>query len=261
MKSSYVLIAMAILFACKEEPLPCTDPTNPECPNFDPCIGVEPVIADFVMIDSITGFPCTDVQPLSYILKDMDYQVSKRVYLRALHDADSYDWYIQPHSIHTFGKIAYVDFPTVWDTTQLEITLVTKKILPPGCIYAEQDTLSQTLQIIPYNNFFYIDWSYIIGIFRGVDRDFPNDSFDITFTPDAFSYGVNNFPDGCVEQYHDVTTGRYVMQFKSNATAEPCYGFCGVGVIHDDLKTLEINYQIRVNGELQQKKWLGRKLN
>lgn len=50
MKEIFYILIVGIVFiqySCK----PCTDPTNPECSNYDPCYGHNPVSADFIVKD------------------------------------------------------------------------------------------------------------------------------------------------------------------------------------------------------------------
>ena len=50
-------VGLLILQGCKEE-CPCTDPTNPNCDNYDPCWGKKPVSADFEMSQQpVTFYP------------------------------------------------------------------------------------------------------------------------------------------------------------------------------------------------------------
>lgn len=50
------LVLLVVLSCCKDDDdglLTCIDPTNPECPNYDPCHGVEPPSAAFTIQESI----------------------------------------------------------------------------------------------------------------------------------------------------------------------------------------------------------------
>ncbi|MCC5916340.1 MAG: hypothetical protein JJU02_03335 [Cryomorphaceae bacterium] len=53
-----LLLALFVGFSnCKrDDDCPCIDPTNPECPNYDPCYGVEPPSAGFEIRESYNLF-------------------------------------------------------------------------------------------------------------------------------------------------------------------------------------------------------------
>ena len=43
---------LVFMNACKHDCIPCEDPTNPDCSNYDPCYGKHRVTADFYIYEN-----------------------------------------------------------------------------------------------------------------------------------------------------------------------------------------------------------------
>lgn len=253
-------LCMGILFcvSCREQELPCVDPTNPDCPNYDHCLVFEAANADFIVYDSIYGIDCHDGRSRLDLVSEADTTFIGEKYFRALHPNDSYQWLVGTDpQIHTENKFV-LNF-TITDLPQdIDVTLVVCKAPPVGCNFIRCDTMTKAIHFIP------IDladstWSYVIGTFKGIDTSAPNDSFTIRIPPILPTLqGIINFPNGCVGQYLDASVFRKQLLIRTESFI--CQSVCGIGSIQDDLKTLIIDYSVKEGNNRILKKFVGRRI-
>ncbi|MEM9821367.1 MAG: hypothetical protein AAF985_09855, partial [Bacteroidota bacterium] len=84
------LIAWSVflLYDCNQSKI-CDDPTDPFCPNFDPCIEASRANAEFIIFDSMT----VDVVNPQGLALEIDTMWSPRnIHFKALHENDTYEW-------------------------------------------------------------------------------------------------------------------------------------------------------------------------
>jgi len=236
------------------------DPTNPDCPNYEPCFGVTSANADFVMIDSFKNFHCSDIPGRSYSYTDKDTCIrNSRIYLRAAKENDFYQWIIGGDSSYPQARSFAYDVPQNYPSDTLIIQLIVSNLAADGCGLKKRDTLTKSLFIKPID-YFGGSWSLVIGSFHGADVDTPEDTFTIVVPPIFPTFqGIDNFPNGCTGQYHEVGTYRHGMTLNTISTT-PCKLFCGIGVIQQDRLTLVIDYSIVEGGQRVMKRWIGTKV-
>jgi len=156
----YVLLAVlagAVLAGCRDDDdAPCSDATNPECPNYDPCFGNEPTAA-FKMRGTSVSFSVSE----NLVAEWCDTIFNSGVeFVADMENADSYEWYIgteiEPRSDRSFklGFSAYYQ-----DTLQnlnpdnpdyylpLEITLIVRNN-EGACVSSSDTVLISTSQLV-----------------------------------------------------------------------------------------------------------------
>jgi hypothetical protein len=261
--NSFMVVIVGIistLVSCSDdETSPCTDPTNPKCPNFDPCLIFEPANADFVIIDSIYGTNCFDGRGRLDLVFEVDTTyASNELYFRALHPADSYSWQIGTDSAIYTAKKFSVYFPLHVAPANIDVTLVACKADTNNCQSKLCDTLVKRMHLL-YSVGEDTTSSLAIGKFKGVDTNAPLDTFIIEIPPPLPTLrGIINFPNGCTGQYLDVIVGR--NGFIVETTPTVCQSACGIGHIQADRKTLIIDYSIQSGNQRILKQFVGTKI-
>lgn len=257
----YILLLAYVLHfsSCTDEAIPCNDPANPACPNYDPCLVFEFANADFSVTEQIAGPDCMDGRGDLNLVTEVDTTFTNQdLFFEALYNADTYEWHIgtDPRIFREKKFVLY--FPYLSAPTDIDITLISCKQPPNNCTGVVCDTVSRRIHLFFSNGA--DSSSLVIGKFRGVDSDAPSDSFTIEIPPPLPTLkGIINFPNGCQGQYLDVSVGR--KGFILFQTPTICQSACGIGHILEDHKTLVIDYSISVGGERRLKKFIGTKLN
>lgn len=200
------LFPLLTLVACKKDKVnPCCDPTNPNCPNYDPCV-LEVVKAQFVMGEYFgTEISETDSVHFyySYPFSDRDapYITDQEVVFssKAL-NATHVEWYIgnevNPRTQSEFSIL----FP---DTIgKIRVRLIAHGF-ETNCINSNIDTLDKYLNLVHHRP------SSILGRYTGYNTDEPGNQFQIQI--DTFAdpymgidtskfydmrYGIQNLPNG-----------------------------------------------------------------
>ena len=87
-----IILALSVLSSCRKEivPEPCTDPLNPNCINYHPCNGVQPVTADFEMWYMLPDY-ASDYQTKKKLLVDSVF-TSGEIYFKAVLNNATYQW-------------------------------------------------------------------------------------------------------------------------------------------------------------------------
>lgn len=258
MKTPGILFLALFIIACSDEDPPCTDPLNPKCPNYDPCLSFQPANAEFVIIDSIYGVDCNDGRGRLDLVSEVDTTfANNELYFRALHDADTYEWKVGTDPTVYHDRKFSLYFPNSIAPAEINVTLIVCKDDPDNCQTRSCDTLSKRIFILFTNG---ADTaSLVVGKFKGVDMDSPLDSFIIEVPPPLPSLvGIINFPNGCIGQFLDVTIGR--KGFILEQTPTVCQSACGVGNIMVDRKTLVIDYSVQSGDQRVLKKFIGTKI-
>lgn len=232
------VLALLFFVGCHDENLPCQDPTNPLCPNFDSCLVFSTPMAAFEVYDSIRGISCYGADRQDLVFKT-DTTLGNRVLLRATQKADDYTWTVGSDPKVYKGSELYYDFGLVSDSTDIPVRLIVCNTLPVGCQHIACDTFYKTVHVIPVD-FQRTDWSYVIGRFKGAEFNRP-DSFIVTINSGLPPLqGIINLPEGCTDQYLDIQVYRH--GFLLNPGSAVCDFICGVGRIQEDRRTLVIEY-------------------
>lgn len=179
-----VVFAISIYSCRKDNDEECCDPTNPECPNYDPCIGVEEPSAEIILQGSIfgpDGFERTPDDSLFY----------NEVFFSSPYDGPQYThtWYLGAEVIteESFSRQHdLVDRPA-----QLTVSHVIEYPVNSECYpnSTGRDSTSRDYYLIKYFNEF-----GVYSKFRGAFEN-ETDSFDFEFkyvfednTPVYFGY-------------------------------------------------------------------------
>lgn len=158
LKIFFLLLLIALLaVGCQEDDEnTCCDPTNPECPNYDPCYNIEPT-ADFKMRGTSVAF----MTPENLQAEWCDTILNSGVEFKAeMENADSYEWYIGTETEPRFGRSFKVSFSDYYqDTLQnlnpdnpdfylpLDITLIVRND-EGACVNVNDTLLSMTRQLV-----------------------------------------------------------------------------------------------------------------
>lgn len=129
---------------CKDEPL-CKDPTNPKCPNYDPCFGKKPVTADFEI--GISGDPLMENEATTIFEPDTIFARTTIIFKAKLKNA-KYKWILGSEKIYdstfyrTFGNVPYGRY---------KVTLIVEKEPDLICFPKDdgKDTLTRYFHIVP----------------------------------------------------------------------------------------------------------------
>ncbi|MFT6816031.1 MAG: hypothetical protein ACJAZ3_001948 [Sphingobacteriales bacterium] len=170
----------------KEEPTPCPvvceDPSNPDCPNYDPCYSVEEVTADFDILEQIAAIAqWADSFTVASEVSSFGLIKFKAKQENALH----YTWYIGSEIITDVEEVARLfSQPNLVPGKVVSITLVVEAIPNLDCFPNDDgiDTVTKVFTLVEPCEY------WVDGTFRGAWSDEQStDSFDVRF---SFS-GVN----------------------------------------------------------------------
>ena len=198
-RRSLVLSLIIFTISCKpdkeypEPPVPCTDPENPECPNYDPCFGEVPVTAQFRMYDDIFTFgPNADTWYEDSILK------GGSIKFQAIEDSAYYKWYLGQEVVEGYTDSVLTRGINSLQPGTYDAALVVEKNPNLACLPSDdgRDSVYQTFTIVHKCDLL------VINKFKGVFASNPQDSVIIEFLyvnpntkePDCDSYylgGIN----------------------------------------------------------------------
>lgn len=259
MKTPIFLFLILLALGCCDDDPPCTDASNPKCPNYDPCLSFQPANAEFVIIDSIYGVDCIDGRGrLDLVSEVVDTAISaSSLYFRSLHYADTYKWQLGSDPTIYNTKQFSIYFPSSDSPYSVDVTLIVCKEDTNSCQTKLCDTLVKRIHLI--NATGADSSSLVIGKFVGVDTDSPLDTFIIEIPPSLPSLvGIINFPNGCTGQFLDVIISRNGLIVEQ--TPSVCQSACGIGYIMPDRKTLIIDYSIQSGNQRILKQFIGTKI-
>jgi hypothetical protein len=120
---SLVVFAAMVLNSCRK---PCTDPTNPNCENYDPCYNLKPTSAGFktyLPIPDFVGFWKT----AGWVYDVESDTIGVECYFRAEEENAKYTWLIGGGVYHT--RTVSIDFRTsnLAPGTRVPVTLIVEK--------------------------------------------------------------------------------------------------------------------------------------
>ncbi len=102
-----LVLAAAVLTQCKkDDDDPCCDPTNPECPNYDPCLGKIETTSDFAILQ-----PYAQVGPNAgtYFEDSVTFGATMRFVAKDT-TADSYRWILGVDTIYNEIEVTRSSF-------------------------------------------------------------------------------------------------------------------------------------------------------
>jgi len=204
------LVGVVVLAGCKKDddptPPPCNDPSNPECPNYDPCLNENPVTADFKIYDDVySGGPNAN----QWFEDDKIYR--GRIKFEAVEDSANYTWYLGQETLNG---------------TEFKEVIRTTGDLPPGTYTAAlvvnkepntfcfpddtgRDSIFKTFDIVNVCDLM------IMNKFKGVFDSAPEDSVIVEFLPIKLLPGNQDWEVVC----EDVDGTAYINLSGQNDTA------------------------------------------
>ena len=254
MKTTLLIFPLLILLfigsGCKDDemlvddemPFICEDATNPDCPNYDPCLTYGAANADFSILDSLS------VPSLEYpgFTVEVDTTWNNiRLYFKAKHDNATYEWVVGADpTIHT-GKEFNLNFgdAAVGDVV---IRLITTIDDIEGCYSEEEkiDTSYNTVHFIKLEQVTELTNS-IYGEYYGYIEDTPEEFFSVSLKSfyDEEGGGFRNFPKDCDINFDARPSYRHFLFDTGNITN--CNNPKGFGELQEDGNTLMIKFKTR----------------
>jgi len=143
-----VFFAAMALNSCRK---PCTDPTNPNCENYDPCYNLKPTSAGFktyVPISDFVGFWKT----AGWVYDVESDTIGVECYFRAEEENAKYTWLIGGGVYHT--RTVSIDFRTsnLAPSTRVPITLIVEKEPNKKCFPNDNGKDTFTKEILVARN-------------------------------------------------------------------------------------------------------------
>ena len=198
-----LLILLFIGYGCKDDemlvgdetPTICDDATNPDCPNYDPCLTYGAANAEFSILDSLS------VSSLEYPGFTVEVDTiwnNNRLFFRAKHDNATYAWLVGTDPTIYTGKEFSLNFgdAAVGDVT---IRLITTIDDIEGCYSEEEkvDTSYNTVHFVKFEDIVELTTS-IYGEYYGYVEGNSEEYFTISLK--SFydeNRGFRNFPNNC----------------------------------------------------------------
>jgi hypothetical protein len=196
MKNRYLCLSLLLLMIglgiqCKKK---CSDPSNPDCGNYDPCFGKQPAHADF-KIEEFVGSQWFETDSVNGRVNTIRFTATQA--------AESYTWLLGSEVIHE-KSFTRTGFPA---NRWISITLIVQKAPEQSCFPKDDgiDTLVKKMYV--WHN--EVDWdstySYIrlvhpfpvYGTYYGALKSNPNLKFNATVLDTNWRQS-NNMP-GIIE--------------------------------------------------------------
>lgn len=215
-------VFLLMLSSCRDDDS-CSDPTNPECNNYDPCYYSEMPTADFT-IEEVFRNPSYSYYYSS--IKDSAFGRWMRFSAGSNNNPTiQHTWYLGTEIINdsSFTRDFY---DVAYRPVDVTISHVIEYDSDPTCYpdSPEKDSVSRTFTLVRY----YEDMP-IFGKFRVVNTNSPADSFNI----EIGVYGVNSFQDSLhptpinsTDQYNEGIMGAdvYCVNLLNLGEASPING-------------------------------------
>lgn len=167
----------AFLSSCEPDddvppPPACTDQTNPDCPNYDPCFGENPVTAEFKIYDDVfVGGPFAGTWYEDSVL------YAGNIKFEAIEDSAYYKWYLGQEVIEGYGDSIVTKGINSLGPGTYDAALVVEKSPNLMCFPADngRDSIYKTFTIVDRCDLL------VINKFKGVFETAPEDSLIIEF--------------------------------------------------------------------------------
>lgn len=220
-------IAALTTSGCKR----CDDPSDPDCKNYDPCLGKEPVSAEFEMWETMPH----DTLFRAY---DAIYMYRPLVLKARQPDLENYQWRIGLDTTLRSGNTTTVSFGAPYG--QIEITLIVNSTPDVECNPADdgRDTFRQTIHVLDYASL------PIWGSYRGYESGEENEWFTMTLRLDSTRIGdvaaLYNLPRGCTLNW-SVVVGANGFLIRTGGS-ENCLGADGTAYLSKNNDSLMAVY-------------------
>ncbi|MEQ8360286.1 MAG: hypothetical protein RH860_12415 [Cytophagales bacterium] len=175
---NFILVYLLLLFlhSCKDDsgeptPQPCNDPTDINCPNYDPCFEKSPVKADFTISGALSNvLPYVD----SFVV-DTAFHGGQLKFEAVDKEADYYKWYLGTEIVE--GPNEHTVFRTINNLSKGIYTaaLMLQKS-PDSVCFPFDDGIDSTNQI--FTKVDICDLA-VVNKFKGVYESNPEDSITL----------------------------------------------------------------------------------
>ncbi len=264
MKPSQFPFLFSLLFpilfwtSCGDDDIPCIDPYNPECDNYDPCLEALETSAEFGFYRK---FPHQSEERVWFEETDTFYlpPSSFPIYFKAdSSNMTSYEWTIGLDPRTFTDSVFNLEFENIGGNLDVTLKATNDQVLPE-CFpddtgYAEK-TKSIYLKLVPPE-----EWP-MKGTFRGYNEDNPNNIWDIQINDNN---GLVNFPENCPWAAMPIPGGPKHKWFSTDPNdPKYCNSPQGGLILQEDFKTLIIDYTIEVpeySGIRETHRWIGTKI-
>jgi hypothetical protein len=191
-----VTICLLTIISCRKDiaPEPCTDPRNPTCDNYNPCIDAQPTSADFTIEEIVDG------DDAGYLGQELRYPTdtgctNNPIVFTCKQKADSTWWIFDDVEMRpewqqkrSFTQKFFNPF-NPFDIQRVKITCVVKRNKPNPCFPDDNgmDTVSKMFtNVHPFQAGFR-------GKFLGTLKHKPDSSFVVDIYLDSVKYASNPY--------------------------------------------------------------------
>lgn len=172
-----LILPLLTLNSCKKE---CSDPSNPDCENYDPCFNSKPANADFIINEQIRN---TDF----YYESDTIYRINGTLF-QPKYDADSITWLLGSEVVQE-KELYRMGYPLGW----IDVTMIAK-MHPSACLTESErvDTVSKKFFVLPFptQDSTIYKASPWWGTWEGYNSDNPSEKFTVSF---GYISGYNSY--------------------------------------------------------------------
>lgn len=238
--SILVLVLTFNLASCKRE---CSDPTNPDCDNYDPCLNSRKLTADFDIYEVFN-------YSSNWVAYDTDSLFSIDAKFVAKDEGVEYEWKIGAETIKS-KEVTRKNFPK---GVGIPITLKVKRKDGFNCYPTDSSTIrTRTIKVVDLSELRFK------GCFQGYNSDNLNDTFTVCIHYDTLPFpqfktkteisGLIKKPT-CTNNTFTVT-GKEEMGYKQyifNSTEGDCFSPIGrVRVDSGEVNSIRIDYSYYQN--------------
>lgn len=256
---------LLLLSSCKEKKLPCQDPRNPDCENYNPCIDEKAVNADFTILE-YCYFDETNPINAGWN-QDSDSIYQGDIWLEANYpNADSYTWHVERYPEPLNGKKIRVGYNEGWRGKNITIKLIVKAKPNKTCFPMDDgiDTVTRSFYYLQHNE--QLKWE---GTYFGSDDDKPDSNYtivlDYSFNSSTQKNTIKVFglPRGCRDTAYEVRSYPSKNFSYKNLSIDIMQNYpsgiginCGRKIVdgiyqNGNSYTIRQQYRWRVNGILQ----------
>lgn len=271
-------VGLLILQGCKEE-CPCTDPTNPNCDNYDPCWDEKPVTADFEMSQQPRFGSYADyVGDWHPELKFFRHMIGfKPVNYLSGDTSVKYTWLLGSEEIHDYSFEREFEDTKQTGEKNIPITLIVEKEPNLDCFPLDdgKDTVVKYIQLVEsgcefltYGDFkvlFVGDTDSTIVSIREWELDFNKEIVDSCTEESGLQYiNFDNEKMGIDTIWDMRVTASFnsKMWFYQSKTGEGRFGnlFNGYFYVNPETWECEAEYQVNYRPLGPVQRFKGRKL-
>ncbi len=166
-------MALTVMLSCNRCKEECDDPTNPECPNYDPCIAWNAQSQEIKIIAS--GYEALDHDTI-WCLSQMSFELAIA--------PDSAKWTIgNDPTVHESNSLSYY-FGAPYDNVEIKCISYRKDEFNCTGNPVKIDTLIKTVKLVHWPDLPIWTWEFD-GAFEDAPNDIKHISFNIEVDPDS----------------------------------------------------------------------------